>query len=233
VSPRPIPSSKRHEHRRSAACVALAGVGLLATGVVLLVGVPRTAQLDARLQDRRVLPVPDARAALAAYTVKRPTAAAAKPLLATQLPRPVRILIPAIGVSAPVIPLGVNADHTMQVPQSFSQTGWFQPGPEPGEPGAAIVVGHVDSRSGPGVFFRLRALRRGDRIKIVLANRRAVRFVVTGSREFLKRRFPTALVYRRTPQPTLRLITCGGRFDSSTGHYVDNHIVFARLIEQP
>jgi sortase (surface protein transpeptidase) len=146
------------------------------------------------------------------------------------MPRPARIVIPAIGVSAPIIPLALNADGTMQVPQSFSVAGWFRPGPEPGEPGPAIVVGHVDSRSGPGVFYRLRALGRGDRIKIVLVDRRTLQFVVTGSREASKRNFPTKVVYRRTSGPTLRLITCGGRFDSSTGHYVDNHIVFARLV---
>jgi sortase (surface protein transpeptidase) len=145
------------------------------------------------------------------------------------MPRPVRILIPAIGVSAPVIPLYLNRDRTLQVPDNFSQTGWFVGGPEPGENGAAVIVGHVDSKSGPAVFYRLRALRRGDRITVVLKNKSTVRFVVQSRIEVPKRHFPTKLVYGRTKGPTLRLITCDGAFDRSTGHYVDNAVVFATL----
>lgn len=145
------------------------------------------------------------------------------------MPAPVRLLIPAIGVSAPVIRLGQNADGTMETPSSFSDTGWFAPGPEPGEQGAAILVGHVDSRRGPGVFYHLRALRRGDRVTVVVRDGRRVRFVVTGSMQSAKARFPAGLVYARTRRPTLRLVTCGGRFNRSTRHYVDNYIVFAKL----
>ena len=147
-----------------------------------------------------------------------------------QMPRPVRIAIPALGVSAPVIPLGLNRDRTMETPKAYSVAGWFRPGPEPGEIGPAIVVGHVDSHNGPGVFYRLRALRKGDRLAVVLATGRTLRFVVTSSRDVSKSRFPTALVYRHTQRSTLRLVTCGGRFDPTTGHYLNNHIVFAWLI---
>lgn len=149
------------------------------------------------------------------------------------MPLPVRLVVPAIGVSAPIIPLGRNRDGTAEVPRSFSQAGWFRPGPEPGERGSAVILGHVDSRSGPGVFYHLRALRRGDRIRIVLRSRRSLQFVVTGATRVPKDRFPTNLVYARTPLPTLRLITCGGRFNSATRHYVDNYLVFARLAGKP
>ncbi len=96
-----------------------------------------------------------------------------------------------------------------------------------------MILGHVDSYQGPGVFYRLPALRRGDRIKIVLKNRKTLRFVVTGTMQTSKNRFPSKLVYKRTPGSTLRLITCGGAFDQSTRHYVDNYIVFARLLGRP
>jgi sortase (surface protein transpeptidase) len=145
------------------------------------------------------------------------------------MPRPVRIIIPAIRVSAPVIPLGLNRDGSLQVPKSFSQSGWFQPGPEPGEYGAAVIVGHVDSKSGPGVFYRLRALRRGDVIKVVLKTGSTLRFVVRSGMTVPKKRFPTKLVYGKTNRPELRLITCDGAFDRSTGHYLNNYIVFASL----
>jgi sortase (surface protein transpeptidase) len=171
-------------------------------------------------QTRRSLPPPDAQAIARA-------SAAPKAVRGRQMPRPVRIVIPAIGVSAPVIPLHLNRNRTLQVPKSFSQTGWFVGGPEPGENGAAVIVGHVDSKSGPGVFYRLRALRRGDLIKVVLKNRSTIRFVVRSTRKVPKKRFPTKLVYGRTNAPSLRLITCDGRFDRSTGHYVDNHVIFA------
>jgi sortase (surface protein transpeptidase) len=147
-----------------------------------------------------------------------------------QMAIPLRISIPAIGVSAAVVPLRLNRDHTLQVPTNFAQTGWFLGGPEPGEQGAAVVAGHVDSRSGPAVFYRLRALLPGDRVRLTLADRTIVRFVVTGTKAVPKRRFPTKLVYRKTARPTLRLITCDGAFDSSTGHYVDNYLVFAKLL---
>jgi LPXTG-site transpeptidase (sortase) family protein len=147
------------------------------------------------------------------------------------MPDPQRLFIPAIGLSAPVIPLGLNPDGSLQVPKSFSQTGWFTQGPEPGERGAAVIAGHFDAKSGPGVFYRLRALRRGDRITVALQGGAKVSFAVTSTLATRKTRFPTRLVYRRTPQPTLRLITCDGAFDSSTGHYLDNYIVFANLID--
>jgi len=185
-------------------------------------------------QLQRVLPVPAPRV-FPLPTTKASTEPRRRPVkrprnLATQMPRPVRIAVPAIGVSAPLIPLGLNPDRTMQTPKSYSVAGWFRPGPEPGEVGAAIVVGHVDSHNGPGVFYRLRALRRGDRIGITLVTGRKLQFIVTSSRDVSKQHFPAALVYRHTRRSTLRLVTCGGRFDASTGHYVNNHIVFAWLL---
>jgi sortase (surface protein transpeptidase) len=176
---------------------------------------------DPRL--RRELPAPRLAEALG------PVAASAQPVR-RQMAIPIRVGIPAIGVSAAVIPLHLNRDHTLQVPSNFALTGWFFGGPEPGETGAAVVAGHVDSRSGPAVFYRLRALLPGDRVRLTLRDRTVVRFEVTGTKAVPKKRFPARLVYRRTARPTLRLITCDGAFDSSTGHYVDNYIVFAKLL---
>jgi sortase (surface protein transpeptidase) len=147
----------------------------------------------------------------------------------TQMPNPVRISIPAIGVNARVIPLGLNRDRTMQVPRNFAHTGWFRPGPEPGEQGAAVVAGHVDSRSGPAVFFRLRELRAGHMITIHLRNGSKVRFLARSMIRVSKGRFPTNRVYAQTTQPTLRLVTCAGRLNPATGHHPDNYIVFATI----
>lgn len=147
----------------------------------------------------------------------------------SEMPVPQSISIPAIGVRATVIPLGLNGDGTLEVPSTSSETGWFRGGPEPGEPGASILVGHVSSAAGPAVFYHLRALRRGDEVKIDLEDGSTVRFTVRSSFSTPKVRFPTDTVYRHGGAPTLTLITCDGAFDASTGHYVDNYVVNADL----
>jgi sortase (surface protein transpeptidase) len=154
----------------------------------------------------------------------------AKTMTGRQMPIPIRISIPAIGVNARVIRLGLNPDRTIQVPKSVADAGWFQPGPEPGERGAAVIVGHLDARSGPGVFYRLRWLPVGGMITIELQDGTAVQYVVRSMNRVPKSRFPTKLVYARTKEPTLRLITCAGRLNWSTGHHRDNYIVFATIL---
>jgi sortase (surface protein transpeptidase) len=145
------------------------------------------------------------------------------------MPIPVRISIPAIGVNARVIPLGLNRDRTIQVPRNFGDTGWFRPGPEPGEQGAAVIVGHLASRSGPGVFYRLRHLPVGGVIRVHLKGGGTVRFMARSMVRVPKNRFPTKRVYAHTKMPTLRLVTCAGRLNPSTGHHDDNYIVFASI----
>lgn len=242
-------SNEGRRRRILAAALALVALGLFAAAWTLAVDARSASAeggVDSRAQTER-LPVPpdgkafEERAGLKSRPVRAPkdrqNARASgvrktpKPLR-IQMPAPVSIDIPAIGVSAPVIPLGLNADRTLQVPEDFGDAGWFTRGPEPGEPGAAVVVGHVDSQSGPAVFYRLRALRPGDVIKIQLRDRSTVRYLVTSRLAAPKNRFPTKLVYAQTKRPTLRLVTCDGQFDSSTGHYLDNYIVFATIARQ-
>lgn len=139
-----------------------------------------------------------------------------------------RIDIPSIGVSAPVIELGLNRDKTLQVPARASETGWWSGGAFPGERGAAVIAGHVDSRTGPAVFFRLGELDPGDRISVTEPDGRSARFVVDRKVEYDKDRFRTAEVYGRTAEPALRLVTCSGPFDEASGHYESNLVVFAR-----
>jgi hypothetical protein len=142
---------------------------------------------------------------------------------------PVEVRIPAIDVRARVIDLGLNSDGTLEVPESFDEAGWWTGGAEPGADGPAVVVGHVDSRAGPGVFYRLREVVTGDRIELQGKRGRVVRFTVDRVERHPKNDFPTAAVYGATTQPTLRLITCGGAFDRSARSYVDNVIVYASL----
>jgi hypothetical protein len=141
--------------------------------------------------------------------------------------RPVRIQIPAIGVDAPIVPLGLNPDRTLEVPTDFADAGWWTGGPRPGERGPAVIAGHVDSHTGPAVFFRIGELRPGATIVVLRRDGSRARFSVQGSERYAKAQFPTARVYGATRGATLRLITCSGTFDRASGHYLDNTVVYA------
>ena len=140
-----------------------------------------------------------------------------------------RVEIPTIGVNAPVIRLGLNSDGTLQVPTVYSQAGWWEGGPVPGDVGPAVIVGHIDSLNGPAVFYRLRDLQPGQAVLVFRPNGTVARFTVQQVTEVSKAAFPSARVYGAVPDAELRLITCGGAFNSSTHHYVDSIIVYASL----
>jgi hypothetical protein len=143
-------------------------------------------------------------------------------------PKPPRIEIPSIKVKAHAISLGKTPDNRLEVPNNWSEVGWWSGGPLPGDRGPAVVVGHVDSKAGPAVFYRLRELRSGAVVKFVRPDHTTARFVVERAASYSKSSFPTAAVYGPTRDRELRLVTCGGSFDWSTGHYRDNLVVFAR-----
>jgi sortase (surface protein transpeptidase) len=144
-------------------------------------------------------------------------------------PVPVRVEIPRIGVASALDRLGRAPDGTVQEPTRWAVAGWYTPGTRPGDPGSAVILGHVDSKRGPAVFFRLRELRRGDMVTIRRADGSSVRFVVERTEHHLKDRFPTDEVYYPTLIPALRLVTCGGEFNATVGRYRSNVIVFATL----
>jgi sortase (surface protein transpeptidase) len=143
------------------------------------------------------------------------------------------VSIPAICVRASVVALGLNHDGTVRVPPLSKPqlTSWFDDGPAPGQLGPAALYGHVDTAAaGPAVFYRLGDLVPGDRVDITRADHRVAVFTVYRVAEYPKNAFPTMRVYGDTRGPELRLITCGGAFDPSTGSYQDNIVVYARLI---
>ena len=145
---------------------------------------------------------------------------------------PVKIRIPGIGVDAPVMKVGRDADGTVQVPPlaEHNLTGWYQYGPSPGQRGPAVILGHVDSTTGISVFYYLKNMHAGNKVYVTLADGKVAAFAVDGLQKVAKDAFPTASVYGKAGYPSLRLITCGGPFDEATGHYVDNVIVYAHLI---
>ncbi len=136
--------------------------------------------------------------------------------------------MPAIGVRSELVGLRLNRDGSLQVPQSYGVAGWYSQGPAPGTAGdPAIIVGHVDSTRGPGIFFRLRQLRAGDRVLVRRTDGTTVLFAVYRTAQYNKATFPAPQVYARRPKPELRLITCTGVFDRSSGHYLSNYVVYA------
>src|SRR5215469_4017503 len=193
----------------------LAGIA----GVLLLVGGALVSQVHA--------PAPGAGAAGA---VGPAVSGARGPSLRRSLP--LSVDIPAIGVHSRLLRLGVNPDGTMQVPSLITNAGeaaWYKYSATPGQIGAAVIEGHVDSYHGPAVFFRLGALRPGDIIDVTRADGVTAIFRVTGVREYSKSEFPARAIYDGGDYAALRLITCGGPFDPATGHYLSSTVVFASL----
>ncbi|WP_196466769.1 class F sortase [Planomonospora sp. ID91781] len=145
---------------------------------------------------------------------------------------PVSLDIPAIGVKgAPIDPVGLNADRTVEVPalDRPELVGWYKHRPTPGEAGPAVLLGHVDAYGRPAVFARTHTLEPGDTVRVKRADGRTAVFTVDELERVDKDAFPTDRVYGETATPELRLITCGGAFDPATGHYEDNIIVYAHL----
>ena len=147
---------------------------------------------------------------------------------------PTAVSIPAIHVHSSLQELGLDPDGTVQTPQPgphYDQAGWFTGSATPGQLGVSVILGHIDSAAnGPSVFFRLGALRPGDEVLVDRADGRRATFTVDSLQEFPKSHFPTVQVYRGDPDRAgLRLITCGGPFDSAARSYLDNIVVYATL----
>ena len=208
--------------QRMLACAVLA-VGVLvtaaATAGLVTTQHPRYV-LAAAHAPARPAPVPDG-----PWAVAPPQAATRR------VPPPVSLTIPAIDVRTRLIRLGLTAAGALRPPRSTAVAGWYTGSPPPGAAGSAVIAGHVDSYTGPGVFFRLRLLHRGDRIYVRQAGGRVAVFGVAAVRRYAKARFPTPVVYGATPTPQLRLITCGGTFDRARGSYLSNVVVYATMVK--
>ncbi len=143
---------------------------------------------------------------------------------------PVTLRIPAIGVSVALSELGLTADGTVQVPTDFQEAGWFRLGPAPGQLGSAVILGHVDSTQGPAVFFRLQDLTPGDGVDVTLSDGVIAHFAVGTVAQYPKTSFPGQQVYESHGFSGLQLVTCGGTFDPTTGHYLSNVVVYTYLV---
>ena len=145
---------------------------------------------------------------------------------ATGRPGPSTLSIPRIGVRAAIVAVGREPNGAMETPDP-DQVGWYRFGPRPGEPGPAVLVGHVDTKTAPAVFYRLRQLRPGDEILVGQPDGTTTRFLVGRLEQHPKTALPTNRIWTKAKRPLLRLITCAGSYDHATRHYRDNLIVYA------
>jgi hypothetical protein len=144
---------------------------------------------------------------------------------------PVRIGIPAIQVSADITKLGLNRDGTVEVPDDPDEAGWYRKGPKPGEFGSAVILGHLDSKVGPAVFYRLEHLDRGDQIAVGLEGGTVAHFEVARVTHYANEDFPRQKVYAAIPdRPALNLVTCGGKYDREAGGYQSNVVVYTTFL---
>ena len=177
----------------------------------------------------RVDPTP-ASTMLAAAPAMKPRRSVSAHAVGLAASPPIEISIPAIGVTSTIVDLGRNPDGSVEVPSRFHVVGWYKFAVTPGQVGPAVFLGHVDSQSGPGVFYRLGRLHIGDRVVVKRGDGRSVTFAITGVREYAKVAFPSIDVYGNTAKPTIRLVTCGGAFDAATHHYLSNVVAFGEMV---
>lgn len=203
-------SSPRRRRRRTATLIVLVVTGLSGIGLGL------------KASGEPPSPGADQRGSLAADDSGtghgRPLARSA----------PVRLDVPSVAIHTDLVTLGLNSDDTLEVPSEPMLAGWYTGSPTAGERGPAIIAGHVDSQSGPAVFYRLGQVELGARIEVTRKDGSLAAFEVTAVRAFAQSDFPTGTVYGDTDRPTLRLITCGNWNDES-GEYDGNVVVFAEL----
>jgi Sortase domain len=215
-APAPAPAPER-PGRAGIRLAGLAGTALLLGGAAAIV-------VAVLAQQHAPSPAPAAAGTVGPAAPKEPS---------LRRSAPVSVAIPAIGVQSSLLRLGLNPDGTIQVPDlstSADEAAWYKNSATPGQIGAAVIEGHVDSQVGPAVFFRLGALRPGDHINVTLADGMTAVFRVTGVREYAKIDFPTEMIYGPTNYASLRVVTCGGTFDYATGHYLSSVVVFASLV---
>ncbi|MDC7336327.1 class F sortase [Streptomyces lydicus] len=216
--------------KAEASAPAPAAAGRPRWGVLAVVGLVGFGMLRHGLSDEADgPPQPGAAVSSSPATPRRPVRPGAAALLRA-VPRD----DPSLAVSAPVLPLGLDRDGWIEAPPAEDPdlAGWYEGAPSPGERGTAVLVGHVDNRSGPAVFYGLGALEKGRTIRVTREDGRTAVFEVYGVQVFDKRNFPARKVYADTGRPELRVLTCGGSYSPDTG-YAGNVVVFARMTAGP
>jgi len=201
---------------------------VLASTVLVLIGTSGTVYFSLHLKSPVRLDITSSSRAAAESTKPEP-----QPPQSPSMPRsdPLRIRIPKIDLDTSIIPVGLDATGAIAMPNAFDITGWYTGGPTPGQIGPAVIVGHVDSIHGIAIFWRLRELVPGDIVAIDRQDGTTANFKVTDIKQFPQDAFPTQAVYGNINYAGLRLITCGGVFNTTTHHYSHNTVVYGQLIQ--
>ncbi|SEQ27275.1 class F sortase [Lentzea albida] len=160
-----------------------------------------------------------------------PTRPADLPVERQDVP-PTSLSVPGIGLTARVVPTGVDDNAEFAVPPSVDVVGWYEFGVGLDSPAGSLVIGgHVDSATdGPGAFYRLRELDRGDEVALTGQDGRVRRYRVVAREQYPKKDLDLGPYFTSTGAPRLTLFTCGGEFDRATRSYVDNVVVTAEPV---
>ncbi|KJY16069.1 MULTISPECIES: class F sortase [unclassified Streptomyces] len=146
---------------------------------------------------------------------------------------PQRVDVPSIGIQAPVVSRGLDKDGAIEPPSydSPGTVGWWGQGVQPGAAGTALMVGHVDTRSKPAVFYGLSSAQAGDKVRVVRADGSVVEFTIEDVRVYERAAFDAHKAYgpRVAGRAELRLVTCGGTYDKAAKEYTANVVVSAYL----
>lgn len=143
---------------------------------------------------------------------------------------PVSIKARTVDITSSLGRVALNKDGTIEVPTDPARAAWYRLGPTPGQLGPAVIVGHLDSRVGPAVFYRLSSLRPGQIIDVTRSDKKVAHFRIDAINTYRRDKFPTKTVYGPIDYAGLRLITCGGVYDKKTKAYASNVVVFATLV---
>jgi LPXTG-site transpeptidase (sortase) family protein len=145
-------------------------------------------------------------------------------------PSPVRLAIPLISVNAPIEAVGLTPDGAMEAPEGWWDVGWFRYGPIPGQLGNAVIAGHLDSTTGPAVFWHLRSLGPGDKVQVVMSNHQTLTFAVQQVVSYPYNGAPLDHIFGNASAANLNLITCSGDWDPVNHNYSNRMVVYTRKV---
>jgi len=236
----PVPTPPEHKGSVALRAVlivaAIAGVATVVAGLLIVLRSPAEYGLQSSRDSLDVQAQPKTTAeqeqayfqAPANVPPPLPQITPAPPMLPST---PVRIVIKRLGINAPIKSVGLRKNGTIEVPppDDPNLVGWYRNMSTPGEAGPAVLLGHVDTRTRPAVFARLKEIRNGDTIEVKRQDKTTAVFTVGGVEQANKKTFPTQRVYGSQQNAQLHLITCSGTYDRTTGHYTDNLIVYATM----
>ncbi|CAH1199322.1 hypothetical protein PAECIP111890_01563 [Paenibacillus sp. JJ-223] len=145
--------------------------------------------------------------------------------------KPVRLCIPSVNLSAPVVPVDVQKDGRLGVPKSSEIAGYFAGGVLPGEAGNALISGHVDDYKGPGVFYPLKKLKPGAFVLLFDESNRSLVYQVESVESYFTDEAPLDRIFGETSDFRLNLITCTGIYNRAKKEHEQRLIVYTRLIQ--